>query len=90
MAERVREIIFRESTYEVVREGHSSVFLDGGDRLTASFDPEGLCMTNDNCARMVLRAYYDGRSDGRIGGRIELQSELRRLIGAAAAEVVRG
>ncbi len=85
----VREVSFKGSTYEVERDRTKVTIYDGGDVLMEIEDPADDCAL-DGVVIIALSAFYAGRTDGKISGRIELQSELRRLIGAAAAEVAGG
>lgn len=84
-----REVPFRGFTYQVERNGDKVTIYDGGDVLLEIKDPADDCAP-DGVVIIALSAFYAGRADGKIGGRCELQHELRRLIGAAAAEVAGG
>lgn len=59
-----------------VKDGRSWSLYDGGDFLFSAYDvpKEGL--------PSVLRAFLQGMERGEKYGRIKLQGELRRLIGA--------
>lgn len=86
---RAREVSYKGSTYHVERDRTKVTVYDGGDELLAIEDPANDCAL-DGVVIIALSAYFAGRADGKISGRIELQGELRRLIGAAAAEVAGG
>lgn len=84
-----REVSYGRSVYTVERNGSKVTIYDGGDELLEIMDPADDCAF-DGVVVIALAAYYAGRADGKIGGRAELQYALRRLIGAAAAEVAGG
>ena len=86
---KAREVPYRGSIYHVERDRDKATICDGDDVLMEIKDPADDCAL-DGVVIIALSAFYAGRADGKIGGRCELQHELRRLIGAAAAEVAGG
>lgn len=53
---------------------------EGDDLFTVVIDDD---RNYDSVARALVHAYYRGRGVGNACGRIDLASELRRLLGAA-------
>lgn len=78
----LRDIKWGGHTYQVEEDPDSgtSTIFDGGDQL---FEVDRIDWTTEQLEALI-GVYYAGKDSGKTAGRISLQFDLRRLLGAAA------